>query len=262
VTRWREERERGLENEQAVLAAGATAGHAVVLSGVTVAVGLLSLIVLPVPFLRSIGIGGMLIPLVAIAAAVTLLPVTLAAWGPRLDRHRIARTSSTLSHAWHRWGALVVRRRIVFAIAGVAVVAALAAPALTMNTGQPDVAAYPTATAGGKNTPGARARRIARGRGVSRSRCSPTVVPQASRGPFTIADSTPGVYTSLAPATMSFSQRKRRDHQRHPAHAGQPRRALRDQLLPGMCAACERGMTLMIASFPLRNDIVAGASDV
>src|SRR5256714_544804 len=79
VTRWREERERGLSNEDAVVAAGATAGRAVVLSGLTVTVGLLSLVVLPVPFLRSIGYGGMLIPLGAIAAAVTLLAAQIAA---------------------------------------------------------------------------------------------------------------------------------------------------------------------------------------
>jgi RND superfamily putative drug exporter len=66
VTRWREEREAGRSNEDAILAAGPTAGRAVVLSGATVAVGLLSLVLLPVPFLRSIGLGGMLIPLVAI----------------------------------------------------------------------------------------------------------------------------------------------------------------------------------------------------
>jgi len=81
VTRWREEREQGLDNEAAMLAAGATAGRSVVLSGLTVAVGLLSLFVLPVPFLRSVGYGGMLIPLVALVAAITLLPVTLSAWG-------------------------------------------------------------------------------------------------------------------------------------------------------------------------------------
>src|SRR6266576_455071 len=76
VTRWREEREKGLDNEAAIVAAGATAGRAVVLSGLTVAIGLFSLVVLPVPFLRSVGYGGMLIPLVAIVAALSLLPVT------------------------------------------------------------------------------------------------------------------------------------------------------------------------------------------
>ncbi|MBV9338209.1 MAG: MMPL family transporter, partial [Solirubrobacterales bacterium] len=59
ITRWREERDAGRSNEQAILAAGPTAGRAVVLSGATVAVGLLSLVVLPVPFLRSIGLAGM-----------------------------------------------------------------------------------------------------------------------------------------------------------------------------------------------------------
>ena len=91
VVRWREERGRGLSNEAAIGAAADRAGKAVLLSGATVAIGLLSLILLPVPFLRSIGVGTMLIPLVAIAAAVTLLPVTLAAWGLALDRLRFSR---------------------------------------------------------------------------------------------------------------------------------------------------------------------------
>src|ERR1019366_3898754 len=60
VTRWREERSFGKSNEEAVVRAMETAGRSVVLSGVTVAIGLVSLIVLPVPFLRSTGIGGML----------------------------------------------------------------------------------------------------------------------------------------------------------------------------------------------------------
>jgi RND superfamily putative drug exporter len=81
-----------------------------VLSGLTVAVGLLSLVVLPVPFLRSLGVGGMLIPLVAIAAASTLLPVILATGGPALDRHRLRRSSVTHSRAWERWGNVIRRK--------------------------------------------------------------------------------------------------------------------------------------------------------
>jgi RND superfamily putative drug exporter len=136
ITRWREEREAGKSNEDAILAAGQTAGRAVMLSGLTVAVGLFSLVVLPVPFLRSIGVGGMLIPLVAILAAGTLLPVLLAAWGPSLDKHRLRRGSTTLSRGWERWGQLVLRRRWVAGLAGLAIVLALAVPALSMNTGQ------------------------------------------------------------------------------------------------------------------------------
>ncbi|HSK36927.1 MAG TPA: MMPL family transporter, partial [Actinomycetota bacterium] len=85
VTRWREERQRGHDTEQAVHRAMATAGRAVVTSGGTVAVGLLALVLLPVPFLRSIGYAGLLIPLAAPLATLTLLPVLLATVGPRLD---------------------------------------------------------------------------------------------------------------------------------------------------------------------------------
>src|SRR6266568_4733940 len=85
VTRWREELAHGHSVEEAVHLAMASAGRAVILSGVTVAIGLLALVLLPVPFLRSVGFGGMLIPLVSVLVAVTLLPVLLATVGRRLD---------------------------------------------------------------------------------------------------------------------------------------------------------------------------------
>ncbi|HJU01458.1 MAG TPA: MMPL family transporter, partial [Actinomycetes bacterium] len=85
VTRWREELAASHDREEAVRRAMATAGRAVVTSGGTVAVGLLALVLLPVPFLRSIGYAGLLIPLAATLATLTLLPVVLATVGPRLD---------------------------------------------------------------------------------------------------------------------------------------------------------------------------------
>src|SRR6201991_2830076 len=86
VVRWREERQRGAASNDAVMKAMEHAGRAVVFSGTTVGISLLALVALPVPFLRSTGIAGMLIPLVSVAVATTLLPVVLAAIGPRLDR--------------------------------------------------------------------------------------------------------------------------------------------------------------------------------
>src|SRR5450755_4508485 len=77
VVRWREERAHGYEGEEAVVRAMETAGRAVAFSGTTVAIGLLAMIVLPLPFLRSIGFAGMLIPLVSVAVAITLLPIVL-----------------------------------------------------------------------------------------------------------------------------------------------------------------------------------------
>ncbi|HET8528278.1 MAG TPA: MMPL family transporter [Gaiellaceae bacterium] len=134
VSRWREERAAGLANEEAVRRAAATAGRAVLVSGTTVSVGLLALVVLPVPFLRSIGFAGLLIPLVSVAAASTLLPVVLAVAGPRLDRRRIRRTDRATAH-WTRWAELVVRRRVVALVAALAVLAALLVPAFSLRLG-------------------------------------------------------------------------------------------------------------------------------
>ena len=89
VLRWREEHTAGVPNDEAVMRAMQTAGKSVIFSGTTVAIGLLALLVLPVPFLRSVGYGGALIPLVTVAVAVTLLPVMLATVGPRLDWPRV-----------------------------------------------------------------------------------------------------------------------------------------------------------------------------
>ena len=137
VVRWREERERGLEGDEAVAAAMATAGRAVVFSGTTVAVGLLALIALPLPFLRSMGYGGMLIPLVATLVAVTLLPVILATVGPRLDRRRIRRRERHVTF-WQRWSEAVVRRRGLAAILAVAILGALLVPATNLHLGNAD----------------------------------------------------------------------------------------------------------------------------
>jgi RND superfamily putative drug exporter len=205
ITRWREERQAGRSNEDAILASGPTAGRAVVLSGATVAVGLASLVLLPVPFLRSIGLGGMLIPLVAIAAAVTLLPVILATWGPALDERGVRSGSTTYSRRWASWGKLVVRRRWIAGTLGVAIVLGLAAPALSMNTGQPRANSL-----GGTGQPANTLHALER-QGVPSAVVFPIQVlthggPAAAQRATTIASATPGVYTVLAPATTSFRQ--------------------------------------------------------
>ena len=75
---------RRADNDDAVRRAMATAGRSVVFSGFTVAVSLAALVLVPLPFLRSIGFGGLLIPLLSVATAVTLVPALLSAAGPRL----------------------------------------------------------------------------------------------------------------------------------------------------------------------------------
>jgi RND superfamily putative drug exporter len=137
VSRWREERTHGREGDEAVQRAMETAGRAVVFSGITVAIGLLALIALPLPFLRSMGYGGMLIPLVSTLAAITLLPVVMAKLGPRLDwPHR--RTDDKASRAWTRWAEAVSRRRWLAAGAGMAVILALVVAATDLQLGTSD----------------------------------------------------------------------------------------------------------------------------
>ena len=137
VSRWREERSHGRSGDEAVQKAMETAGRAVVFSGITVAIGLFALIALPLPFLRSLGYGGMLIPLVSTLVAITLLPVVMAKLGPRLDwPHR--RTDDKASRAWTRWAEAVARRRWLAAGAGMAVILALAFAATDLQLGTSD----------------------------------------------------------------------------------------------------------------------------
>src|SRR6266508_981223 len=142
VTRWREELAAGHDREQAVHHAMATAGRAVVTSAGTVAVGLLVLVLLPVPFLRSVGYGGLLIPLAAAAVTLTLLPVLLATVGPRLDwpasrRALAARRGGTGSRLWTRWASGVVRHRWLATLAALAVLLPLGVAALGLRLGEP-----------------------------------------------------------------------------------------------------------------------------
>ena len=137
VVRWREERQRpNVTNEAAIRTAMQHAGSAVVSSGTTVAISLLALVALPVPFLRSIGIAGLLIALVSVAVAVTLLPVVLAKAGPRLDWPR-NRRDARASRAWSAWARLVVRHRWPAGLTALAVLGALVVAASSIQLGNP-----------------------------------------------------------------------------------------------------------------------------
>lgn len=138
VSRWREERAHGADNHTAVVTAMLTAGHAVLASGVTVAISLLALLVVPVPFLRSMGLGGMLIPLVSVAVVLTLLPALLASIGPRMDWPRI-RHEASASRGWTAWAQTIVHRRWLAAGAALVMLALLIAPVAQLRIGQAGV---------------------------------------------------------------------------------------------------------------------------
>jgi RND superfamily putative drug exporter len=177
-----------------------SAGRAVFFSGLTVGIGLLALVVLPVPFLRSAGIGGVLIPLISVAVALTLLPVLLATVGHRLDWPRI-RTDEKPSRAWSAFARFTVRHRGLAALAGTATLAVLITPSLSMRLGEPTTAAL--AQAG----PAHAALAQLEAGGVSSGTLTPidvlTRAGAASRVAHTLK-SVPGVRVAVAPSTPDF----------------------------------------------------------
>jgi RND superfamily putative drug exporter len=169
-----------------------TAGRAVVFSGITVAIGLFALIALPLPFLRSMGYGGMLIPLVSTLVAVTLLPVVLAKVGHRLDwPHR--RTDDKASRAWTRWAEAVSRRRWVAAGAGMAVVLALVLAATDLQLGPRTPTRSPSRAT--------RRRASRRSRTRASARRSPEILSRRHRPDAVAADvsEVDGIHGAVAP---------------------------------------------------------------
>jgi RND superfamily putative drug exporter len=124
VTRWREERHRGRENHEAVVVSMQTAGRSILFSGLTVAIGLVSLVILPVPFMRSVGIAGALIPLAGVASTLSLTPALLGGWARRMDWPKL-RHENRASRAWSAWASMIVRFRWVAAVFSIAVLVGL-----------------------------------------------------------------------------------------------------------------------------------------
>jgi RND superfamily putative drug exporter len=138
IFRFREEIHHGKDLESALVETMTHAGRSVVVSGSTVAIGLLSMVILPLPFIRSIGIGGMLIPAVSVLASITLLPVLLLKLGHRIDRLRVIPKRIVSADPgevgfWHKWAEIVVRRPFVVVAAGLAIVVLLLIPASELN---------------------------------------------------------------------------------------------------------------------------------
>ncbi|MGH2858722.1 MAG: MMPL family transporter [Solirubrobacteraceae bacterium] len=200
VSRWREERAHGHDSATAVQTAMASAGRAVLFSGLTVGIGLLALIVLPVPFLRSAGIGGVLIPLISVAVALTLLPVVLATLGPRLDWPRL-RTERAASRGWTAWARFTVRHRGLAVLAGTATLAALIVPALSIHLGEPSTAAL------AQGGPAHAALTQLQAGGVPAGTLTPVDVLTRSAAAPAVAQrlaQVPGVHAVIAPSDAQF----------------------------------------------------------
>jgi putative drug exporter of the RND superfamily len=148
IFRFRDELRDEKDVETALVETMTHAGRSVIVSGSTVAVGLLSMVVLPLPFIRSIGIGGMLIPAVSVLTAITLLPALLATLGTRINSVRLLPKrfvdNGHPEHGWWGdWAGFVMRRPVPVAAVGLAVVGVLVYFGAHLNPSEAQVKDFP-----------------------------------------------------------------------------------------------------------------------
>ena len=146
VQRFREERQVGRSIEDAVSVAGATATRAVAFSGVTVVIALLGLMLMPDSIMRSLGFGAILVVLVAVTAALTLLPALLALLGDRVNRLRVPfthRDTDTAHIMWNRITRIVTARPVLSMMLAAGLLLAAASSYLTIEIGSNSIASLP-----------------------------------------------------------------------------------------------------------------------
>ena len=160
VSRFREELAHGRNVEEAVAITVATAGRAVTFSGLTVSIGLLGLIFFRINMLRSVGMGGMLVVLIAVFAAITLLPAVLAIIGTRVNafpvrlprlwgRKQIQPNPDGLTNTdpqygfWYRLSQLVMRYPVRIFVSVLLFMIALGLPFLGVRFSAPDASILP-----------------------------------------------------------------------------------------------------------------------
>ena len=146
VSRYREERGKGREKIDAIGVAGSTASRAVVFSGMTVVIALLGMFIVPHTIFRSLAVGASLVVAIAVVASLTLLPALLSLLGDRIEKGRIRRHEVDGHPFWARVSRAVMRRPVVWLVAGTSVMVLLALPALGLRTGFSGIDALPPST--------------------------------------------------------------------------------------------------------------------
>ena len=147
VSRFREELANGKDVPDAIRVTVATAGRTVMVSGLTIVLALSSLLIFPQPFLGGMAIGGMAAVLVAMLAALTVLPAALSLLGHRIDKLRIPLPQRSRPGAgWAKVARSVMRRPVLYAAGVLVVLAAFAAPFLRVEFGGFDERVLPADT--------------------------------------------------------------------------------------------------------------------
>ena len=139
----------GLELRESIARAAATSGGAVFFAGCTVTIALVSLAVAQIPLVTTMGLMAAIAVVVAVLAALTLLPAFLAIMGPHINSLRVRRPpTEDQAHRglWAKWAGEIAKQPLIAGLAALAILIPLAIPLLSLNLGQQDTAALSTST--------------------------------------------------------------------------------------------------------------------
>ena len=151
LSRYREERSRGLEKIDAISHAGATATRAVVFSGMTVVLALIGMVLIPFNIFISVGLGAILVVVAAMAASMTLLPAILGIMGDKINSLRIpyiGEGQTNLDPArpsgfWDRFVRMVMAQPVLSLLLSSGLLVALAIPFFDLNSGFAGISTFP-----------------------------------------------------------------------------------------------------------------------
>jgi putative drug exporter of the RND superfamily len=150
VSRYREERGRGLEKPDAIAAAGGTASRAVLFSGTAFILAMFGMLIVPNNIMRSLALGAILVGIVSVAAALTLLPALLGLLGDRVNALRVPfvgraalESAGAEGRFWHAIVERVVRRPALSIALAAGVLIAAAIPLFGLHIGASGVSTLP-----------------------------------------------------------------------------------------------------------------------
>src|SRR6266516_4550720 len=138
---------------EAIAASGATSGRAVFFSGTVFVFALIGMLLVPDSVMRSLGLGAILVGIVAIVAALTLMPALLGLLGDRVNSWRVPvvgrsvqASSSGEGRFWSAVARVVMRRPVVSLVVAGGVLLVLTIPAVDLNIGNSGIGLYPNRT--------------------------------------------------------------------------------------------------------------------
>ena len=187
VSRFREELAGGASREDALATTMATAGRAIMFSGLTVAIGLSGMLFYPGTFLPSMGLAGALVVALAVFYSLTLLPALLRLLGPRVNAVRIPIGTSGRGRVWHTLAMAVMRRPLLVLLPTVAFVVVAGIPFAHLRMANGDINQLP------RSAEVVQADTLARAKFPGRDQTTIVVVDQFSGSPRT-ADRIGAIY--------------------------------------------------------------------